>query len=157
MAPALKYNNRIVIITTFIAILFLSTLSACTTTAAKQNALPDASLTNTYWKLLTLDGKGAEPGVNGKELSMVLATEKSSLRGFSGCNRFMGHYSIQQNQIKFSKLASTKMMCITSMQQEQQFLDALDKTVKYSISGELLYLYGVDNQPVAIFESRYMQ
>jgi putative lipoprotein len=120
-------------------------------------AKPDASLTNTYWKLIELNGQPAALGAGNRELHMVLTTEGNRVQGFSGCNKFTGNYQRGDNQLHFEPLASTRMACITGMEQEKRFLDALGNIVRYALSGESLSLYDRQNQLILRFESVYLK
>lgn len=118
---------------------------------------PDASLTNTYWKLIELNGQPAALGAGNRELYMVLTTEGDRVHGFSGCNKFTGNYQQKDGQLHFEPLASTRMACITGMEQEKRFLDALESTVRYALSGESLSLYERHDQLILRFESVYLK
>ena len=118
---------------------------------------PDASLTNTYWKLIELNGQTAELGAGNRELHMVLTTEGNRVQGFSGCNKFTGNYQQGDTQLHFKPLASTRMACITGMEQEKRFLDALGYVVRFALSGESLSLYDRHDQLILRFESVYLK
>jgi putative lipoprotein len=113
--------------------------------------LPDASLTETYWKLIELDGQAAVVGAGGRELHMVLASDGSRVHGFLGCNRFTGNYQRTGGQLSFSQLASTRMACMEGMELEQRFLDALGRTSRFRIRGDQLTLYSADGQQTMRF------
>jgi len=119
--------------------------------------VPDASLTETYWKLIELDGQPAVPGAGGHELHMVLTGEGSRVRGFSGCNRFTGGYQSNSGKLTFTQLASTRMACMEGMELEQRFLDALGRTTRFSIQGDTLALYSGDDQPAMRFVTVALQ
>ena len=120
-------------------------------------AKPDASLTNTYWKLIELNGQPAALGAGDRELHMVLTAEGGRVQGFSGCNKFSGNYQRKDGQLHFEPLASTRMACITGMEQEKRFLDALGSAVRYTLSGERLSLYDRHDQLILRFESVYLK
>lgn len=120
-------------------------------------AKPDASLTNTYWKLIELSGQPVALGAGNRELHMVLTTEGDRVHGFSGCNKFTGNYQQKGGQLHFESLASTRMACITGMEQEKRFLHALGSAVRYTLSGESLSLYDRHDQLILRFESVYLK
>jgi len=107
---------------------------------------PDASLTNTYWKLVELDGQPAALGAGERELHMVLNSEGDRVQGFSGCNRFTGGYELSDGQLRFKQLASTGMACMDGMEQEQRFLELLAGAMRFTISGDSLVLYSGDER-----------
>jgi len=113
--------------------------------------VPAASLTETYWKLIELDGQAAGLGTGGRELHMVLTGEGNLVHGFSGCNRFSGGYQGNGGKLTFTQLASTRMACIEGMDLEQRFLDALHRTSQFTIQGNSLALYSGDDQQTMRF------
>ncbi len=118
---------------------------------------PDSDLTTTYWKLIELNGQPATLGAGKKEVHMVLTSDDSKISGFSGCNRFMGGYNQDNNQIQFGPLAGTMMACMEAMDQEHLFLRTLESSKRFSITGEKLTLYGADDLLILRFESVYLK
>jgi heat shock protein HslJ len=114
----------------------------------------NASLTNTYWKLVEVDSKTVVTASDNKEVHMVLAAEGSNqnLKGFAGCNSLGGSFSLEgNNSIKFS-IMTTKMYCNERMDIEKSFTQALSQANIYTIKGEKLELYR-DQELLARFES----
>jgi len=60
--------------------------------------------------------------------------------GNGGCNRIGGNLQIEKNNIKFSNVFQTKMLC-ENMEQESLFLRLLEMTNEYKITGGKLLLY----------------
>ncbi|CAH0990073.1 hypothetical protein SIN8267_00156 [Sinobacterium norvegicum] len=118
---------------------------------------PNASLTNTYWKLMTLDGKPAPVGADDREVYFQMMEQDNAVRGFGGCNRYMGTFSFDENGLNLSPLASTMMACPEGMDLEQQYHQALAKMKTVSVDGETLTMQDSAGVVVATFESRYMQ
>jgi heat shock protein HslJ len=117
----------------------------------------DASLINTYWKLLEIEGKPAALGAGGKEIHLITGGEENHVHGFSGCNRFSGGYKQNDDRLEFGNLATTRMACADSMELESSFLDALNRVRRYSIQGERLTLYDEQNQSILLFEAVYLK
>jgi len=116
----------------------------------------DASLVNTYWKLLEVGGQAAVVGDNEKEPHMILQIEEQRLAGSSGCNRLIGTYEVTEDQLRLSPTGMTMMMCPDDlMQQERALTTALRETTTYRISGQSLDLFDGERL-VARFESRYL-
>jgi len=120
-------------------------------------SLPDVSLTDTYWKLTEIDGQAAVLGAGGRELHMVLTSEGGQVRGFSGCNRFMGSYQQIESQLRFKPLAATQMACLEGMEQEKRFLEALGEVVRFTINGGSLALYTGDERLLLRFQAIALQ
>jgi putative lipoprotein len=119
--------------------------------------VPDVSLTDTYWKLVELDGQAAALGAGERELHMVFSSEENRVRGFSGCNRFTGSYKQDNGRLRFAQLASTRMACMEAMEPEQRFLVALRGANRFSIQGDELALYGGDERLVLRFKAVALQ
>jgi putative lipoprotein len=101
---------------------------------------PDVSLTNTYWKLLELDGVAAPLGAGGREAHMVLEPGTDVVRGFAGCNTFRGTYEISGSVLRFGPLATTRKMCPEGMDLEQALLAALESVASFTVRGDRLTL-----------------
>jgi copper homeostasis protein (lipoprotein) len=101
----------------------------------------EASLTDTHWKVLELQGRPLKRVEQGREVHMVLASEGNRAHGFAGCNRFFGGFQSDRNTLRFSPLGSTRMACPSGMDQEQPFLNALERAGRYEIHGQVLELY----------------
>ena len=118
---------------------------------------PDASLTNTYWRLSELDGEPALLGAGEREVHMILTTEGNRIKGFSGCNKFTGNYQMAESHLSFSQMASTHMACLEGMEQEQRFLSALEGTTQFKVCGDSLSLQSADGQLLVRFEAVYLK
>ena len=121
--------------------------------ATTSTPIPDVSLANTYWKLAEIDGHPATLGAGERELNMVLVSDGATVRGFSGCNHFTGGYSLNENRLTLTSLASTNMACIKGMDQERRYLDALGKVVRFIISGDSLALFSGDEMLILRFNA----
>jgi heat shock protein HslJ len=111
-----------------------------------------ANLTDTYWKLVFVDGATVTTSASMHEAHLVLATADSRAHGFSGCNNFFGHYQADGQALSFSAMGSTRMACPEGMDTEQAFMNALDKTTGAKISGQVMTLYA-DQRLLARFEA----
>ncbi len=145
-------NSRLL----FLALSTLFALNCLVSMPAKASSTTDASLTDTYWKLTEINEQPVLPGAEKKELHMVLTSEGNNVRGFSGCNRFMGSYKEENNTIQFGPLAGTMMACVGGMEQEYSFLKALESSEHFSISGEELMFYNSGDQLILRFKSVYL-
>jgi len=117
-----------------------------------------ASLTDTYWKLIELEGdKVVVAPTQQREVRITLASEGSRVNGFSGCNRFMGGYVKDGNNLKFTQMAGTMMACEAPlMELESQVLKMLSVTTSYRIdNGQLIFLAG--DKVLARFKAVYLR
>ncbi|HSN51250.1 MAG TPA: META domain-containing protein [Woeseiaceae bacterium] len=116
---------------------------------------PDVTLTNTYWKLVELNGGAVEPGED-RELHMILRGE-DEVGGYAGCNQFMGSFTVAADGLSFGPIASTRRLCAESMQQEHAFLQALENAQRFSIAGENLAIENAGGEIAMRFVAVYMQ
>jgi heat shock protein HslJ len=103
---------------------------------------------------------------NGKQavVSVLLDTSMTAsfgkdgaLSGNSGCNTFSGTFKLDGNQITIGPLASTMMMCSDPagvMDQEAQYLAALQSAATYQIEGNVLELRTQDGALAANFSKK---
>jgi heat shock protein HslJ len=107
-----------------------------TYTAQSQN------LAGTEWNVISYNnGKQAVVGVIADTTLTASFGKDGSLSGNSGCNTFSGTYKLDGNKITIGSLASTMMMCSDPagvMDQEAQYLAALQSAATYLIEGSVL-------------------
>ena len=101
-------------------------------------------LRNTYWKLLEIDGKPVVTPEGMREAHMVLSLDETRVNGNAGCNGFFGSFEVSDNRLEFSALGATMMACPEGMETEHAFLQALDQTTRFAISGAILTLFADD-------------
>lgn len=107
-----------------------------------KHANANVDLINTNWKLTKINAtKIKNPSVNGFP-RILFESEKSSLKGFTGCNDFFGIYELNSDTISFGTIGSTEIMCDKDddMEVEMEFLRLLSSDVQWRIKGEILEL-----------------
>lgn len=93
-------------------------------------------LEGTEWQLIQLDGRSVKAAPE----TFVLKLENGSVSGAGACNRLMGSYTTgERRALKIGPVASTKMAC-PNLDQEQQFLRALESTTHYDMDGPMMLL-----------------
>lgn len=93
-------------------------------------------LEGTEWQLVQLDGRSVKAAPE----TFVLKLENGSVSGAGACNRLMGSYTTgERRALKIGPLATTKMAC-PNLDQEQQFLRALESTTHYDMDGPMMLL-----------------
>ena len=96
---------------------------------------------NDTYDIVAIDGKD----VSEFKLTMAFADSTKKVSGFSGCNRFFGSYTIENNTIKFGPLASTQKMCPPKfMNIESDLSEALSKSNTFLKAHDTLKLYEQD-------------
>jgi heat shock protein HslJ len=96
-------------------------------------------LRNTYWKLVELNGAPVTSHENQKEVHLTLRLDGETVDGFAGCNGFSGRFEQMGPRLRFVKLTSTLMAC-PYLEEEQAFLNTLERVTNFQILGESLDL-----------------
>jgi heat shock protein HslJ len=117
-------------------------ISACTSQGT-------GSLTGAW--TLTSYGPAASPApVVPDSQAGITFNEDGSVTGTSGCNGFGGQYVVEADQITFSDIFSTLMLCDEPlMAQEEAVHQVLTGTAAYQIEGSTLTI--TNNEMVLVF------
>jgi len=76
----------------------------------------------------------------------------TKISGFSGCNRFSGAYRVQNETIKFSPFASTRMMCPENqMNMEMDFFKKVASVKSFTITKSTLKFFNIEKKMVLEF------
>lgn len=116
-----------------------------------------ATLENTYWKFVSLNGQAVTVAEHQREPHLILHPDRRSVSGSGGCNGMGGSYQLDGERLSFSRMAGTLMACQHGMEQEQRIHAVLPTVARWQIEGERLRLLNEQGTVVAEFESRYMQ
>ena len=92
-----------------------------------------------------------------REPHIFLGPNENTMRGFSGCNQMQGRYEIQGNELRVRGVATTRMFCQETMEQERAFLHVIETVSHYKITGEAMELYDSNGQLLGRFESRHVK
>lgn len=101
------------------------------------------TLRGTAWKLQALQAPEGPTLINppGRPPELLLASDSERLSGNSGCNRLLGGFQLAGDQLRFSKLVSTKIACSAEvMAFERHYLEALDQVRQWNIDKRSLLL-----------------
>ncbi len=83
---------------------------------------------NQKWNLTKIAGiDNSRLNEMGEKPFIILNQEKGYINGSTGCNSLNGYFKIKENQVTFSKLATTKMGC-PMMDVESTFVNAIQET-----------------------------
>lgn len=109
---------------------------------------------NKYWKLVRLNRQPVN--LENRE-PFIRLNDDFSVNGNSSCNSFNGKYELpEENKIRFSPFAMTKMACIGNSI-ENEFIQVFEKTSSYSVSPNKLILQDEFETSLAIFVSDYFK
>jgi len=132
-------------------LLMTAVLAAIVTSCTPmQNTKTEASNTvNKTWELVSLDGQQ----VNATLPVYISLDGTNKVSGKTGCNTLIGNYSITNGtQIRFSRLASSRMMCAPAdMNIEKDVLEVLNTAGNFTLSDGKLMLNVGRRAPLAVF------
>jgi heat shock protein HslJ len=118
--------------------------------------LSDVSLTNTYWKILSLEGQKISATEVSKDPHLVLMSNETRFTASVGCNQLMGTYNVSSaHRISFSdSVSSTMVACREPLDAYEAMLAAvIDDTVAFRIDGSQLTLLDAEAVPIAQFQA----
>jgi len=106
------------------------------------------SLSGTNWKVTGFNNgrQAVVSPLTGTELTLAFSND-GRYSGSGGCNNFNGAFSAQGSKVGFGPAAATRRMCAQPagvMEQEQQYLKALQTAVTASFEGDRLELRTAD-------------
>jgi heat shock protein HslJ len=133
---------------------------------------PPADAANVAYKLITivsqrnismvangvplLDGDFEVTSINGKNISehrltISIDAPRKKITGFSGCNTYNVGLRQKGFQLRFSQVATTRKYCEDIASLEKEFLITYIQGDRFSLDGDILKIYDLDNQ---ILEAR---
>ncbi len=125
-------------------------LAGCCRIPAARNAMPApaATIEGPTWKLVGLPGHDSG-ALGGAKRPVTARFEAGRISGFSGCNRFMGGYTVDRDKLVIGNLAGTMMACPEpEMALERAVHGALTGTLRYAISADRLTLTPESGAPL---------
>lgn len=135
-APKVNLNNR---------------MEAQTVIKKVNPAVGKATLAETQWRLMTLNGKVVKQTGN-KEYFIKLNSNDGRFTAYAGCNNITGTYVMPSAfGLSFSKAAMTRMAC-PGMELESRFAKALEQTDRYTIKDNILKFQKGKTTILATFE-----
>lgn len=132
----------------------IASFTAASSTAASGTT---TNLIGSSWTVTTYNnGNQAAVGlVDGTEMTMMFG-EDGNVQGSAGCNQYFGSYTVNGESISVGPLATTRAYCPEPegiMQQETQFLAALQTAVSYTIQAGSLDMRTADGAIAVIASS----
>jgi heat shock protein HslJ len=113
------------------------------------------NIENIQWTLTTLDGEAVHKlKENDQNIHFMLNPDGNRVSGFSGCNTFIGIYSIENgNHINFSKMVSTKVACPVAAIDEAELLNVFEMADNFIINKGKLKLNTKKIKSLAEFQN----
>jgi heat shock protein HslJ len=114
-------------------------------------------LVGTNWSMLNYNnGREAVVGaLTGTEVTAMFGAD-GNLTGTAGCNQYRTGFNVDGNNITIEPAATTRMLCSEPegiMDQEAEFLRALESAATYKIDRQQLWLRDKNDSIAAIFEN----
>lgn len=141
---------KINVLLLFVVFAFLS----CSSSGGQGTNTP---LKNTRWLLRSLNDKKVMIPEGGREAYVFFKSDENKVNGSGGCNNFFGQYTKSKSNLKMGPIARTEMFCEGIMDTEDNFMKALEATVKYKITGNALYFYDAAGKTIARLEASSME
>ncbi len=117
-------------------------------------AAPQNPLNGTSWEVVNFNnGRGGLVTALGGT-TLTARFESDQINGNGGCNTFTGSYSVSGSSIWIGALAGGMMFCADvegTMEQETEYLDALQSASSFRISGNRLELLRWDGSIAVLF------
>lgn len=119
--------------------------------------MSEASLFNTYWRIVLL-GDEPVPAIEGRsEPRLVLDRSEQRYSATVGCNRIAGRWELDGERLRFSEGASTRMACPPPLDaREERLQRVLADTESWRINGQVLELFDRTGTSLAVFEAVYI-
>ena len=111
---------------------------------------------NGEWSVVELNGKKLDPSESNQLI--VIDVARNHLSGNAGMNGNIEYSEARKNIIKFPQVATTRMAC-PNLKGEQEFLEALNKVVRFEAEGNVkpvntIAFYGTDNGKLMVIEKK---
>jgi uncharacterized lipoprotein YbaY/heat shock protein HslJ len=119
---------------------------------------PTATLTNTYWRIDSLEGEALARVDNRREPHLVLLdADTARFRATVGCNQIIGGYTQEGDALRFAAAASTMMACPPPLDaQERRLSDVLGRTAAIRLEGQGLSLLDGEGGVIASLTAVYL-
>jgi heat shock protein HslJ len=107
-------------------------------------------LEGTAWRAVRFGPGLGETPPGDAEFSLDVA--EGRLSGKSGCNRYMGGWTLTDGALGIGPLAGTLMYCTEPlMRLERVYLDAVQGTAGFAVAQDVLTFFGAGGQPLVEF------
>jgi copper homeostasis protein (lipoprotein) len=124
-----------------------------------ERARAHATLGNTYWRIVRLDGEAvrAAPGIREPHLVLRNADGRAGYSATAGCNRLAGGYTADDGSILFAPAAATLLPCPPPLDGlEHALVQALTRARGWRITANTLELFDEAGAPVALLEAVHL-
>ena len=123
-----------------------------------ERAMVDASLTNTYWRIVRLGDETVSAAEDRREPHLLLRAEGEygQYRATAGCNQMLGGYAIDGDSLRFTPGPTTLMACPPPLDAlERALVESLTATSRWQVMANTLAFSDDTGAPLALFEAVY--
>ena len=118
----------------------------------------DASLTNTYWRIVKLGDEDVRAEDGHREPHMLLRANEARFSATVGCNQLIGGYETAGESLRFGQVASTLMACPPPLDQlERRLVEALANTRTGTSRVRFSNCATARDRSVALFQAVYLR
>jgi copper homeostasis protein (lipoprotein) len=122
-----------------------------------ERPMGEASLTNTYWKILKLGHTALSAGEGQREPNLILREDDPHFTATVGCNQILGGYTLEADRLAFQPGPQTAMACPEPLEAwERQLVEVLAGSVAWRIDGQTLELLDAAGNPLALLQAVYL-
>jgi heat shock protein HslJ len=123
-------------------------------TLSCERALADSPVENSYWRILTLDGKALDATQGRREPSIRFLPQLGRYSATVGCNTLNGPYTLDGTALTLSPGPTTLMACPPPLDAiEQRFVEALGDIAEVIVTGPTAELRNADGIQIAFLGS----
>jgi len=102
------------------------------------------------WKLQSMNGKSEAETETKKMPTLEFNFAEKRLSGNAGCNRYNGAFTLNNNILNVTPLATTRMACPDNMEIENEFVKTFTGNINLEMDGNMLVLKK-DNRTILTF------
>ena len=118
----------------------------------------DATLTNTYWRIVKFGDEAVPAAPQQREPHMILREEEKRFNATVGCNQMIGGYEVRGDELTFKAAASTMMACPPPLDHlESRLAQHRRETRRWRVTGQFLELADAAGKSVALFQAVYLR
>lgn len=107
------------------------------------------------WNLVQLGNPAALTAATGEPKPSIFFQSDGHISGSTGCNKFNGTFSVDNDRMQFDSLSATKKMCPTPdtalMEQEQMMMQILKVADHYVLEPDRLQIISSGNNQLMVF------
>jgi heat shock protein HslJ len=120
--------------------------------------VPDASLTDTYWKINTLFDQDMAVVDNRREPHIIFQSgDRNTLMATVGCNKISASFTQDGSELSIGPAISTKMACMGNLvDAENALIDQLGALASFEINGDGLVLFSSNGDVLAELSAVYL-